>query len=311
MLANFFSKAKPINYVLLTFLFLFLYVFAFIEFNIAVFTLKIVMFKLADMLLLLILMFLYNFIIYKNKLTANNHFGILFISLLFGAFYPILILTKILLALVFLALSFRRIYSLSIYKNIKEKLFDCGLLIALASLIFQENLLFIFLIYFAMLVFRHFKWNYFFIPIIGFITPYFLIYIYSLSANNWFFFNRIIELNLSFNLEILNNHLILIYALSIAFLSFMSHLLFTINTSVFGNKFKALWILVFFHLLLSFTILFMGNKGNLYNSALLIFPAGIILANYIKTISKKWLKEIFILLILSLSLSRLIYSFVP
>jgi len=121
MLANFFSRAKPINYVLLTFLFLVIYIFTFINSDIAVYTLKIVMLKLTDMLLLLFLMFAYNFIIFKNKLTANNHFGILFIALLFGIFYPTLIHTKLLLVLVLLALAFRRIYSLNIHNNLKNK----------------------------------------------------------------------------------------------------------------------------------------------------------------------------------------------
>ncbi len=311
MLTNFFSKAKPINYILLAFLFLIIYIFTFTESNITFFTLKIVILKLMDIFLLLILMFLYTFIIRKNKLTENNHFGILIISLFFAVFYPILINSKILAALVLLALAFRRIYSLNIHNNLKNKLFDSGFLIALASLLFQENALFIILVYFAILVFRHLKWNYFFIPVIGFITPYFLIYIYSLSFNNWVFYNRIIKPNISFNLNILNNNLILTYSLIIVLLSLFGYFLFTVKAKVFSNKFKALWILIFEHLILSFFILFISKKGNLYNGVFLIFPAGIILANYIQVISKNWVKEVFILLLVSLSLSRIIYTLVP
>jgi len=306
MLANFFSRAKPINYVLLTFLFLVIYIFTFINSDIAVYTLKIVMLKLTDMLLLLFLMFAYNFIIFKNKLTANNHFGILFIALLFGIFYPTLIHTKLLLVLVLLALAFRRIYSLNIHNNLKNKLFDSGFLIALSSLFFQENAVFIVLVYFGILIFRHFKWIFVFIPVVGFTTPYFLIYIYSLATNNWSFFNKISKLNISFNLNILNNKLFLYYIVIIVMLSISSYIIFTIKSTVFSNKFKALWILVFEHFILSLLLLFLGNKSNLYNSAFLIFPTGVILANYTKIISKKWVKEVFIMLILGLSLSSII-----
>jgi len=89
-------------------------------------------------------------------------------------------------------------------------------------------------------------------------------------------------------------------------LSISSYIIFTIKSTVFSNKFKALWILVFEHFILSLLLLFLGNKSNLYNSAFLIFPTGVILANYTKIISKKWVKEVFIMLILGLSLSSII-----
>jgi len=311
MLTNFFSNTKPINYVLLAFLFLIIYIFTFAESNITYYTFGIVILKLVDFFLLFLVMFLYSFIIRKNKLTANNHFGILIFSLFFFIFYPILINTKLLAALVLLVLAFRRIYSLNIHNNLKNKLFDSGFLIALASLLFQENAFFIILVYFAILVFRHLKWNYLFIPITGFITPYFLIYIYSLSFNNWGFYNRIIKPGTSFNLNILDNHLILTYSLIIVLLSLFGYFSVTLKAKVFSNKFKALWILIFEHLILSIFILFTGKNENLYNSIFLIFPAGIILANYIQVISKNWVKEVFILLIVGLSFSRVIYSLVP
>lgn len=311
MLANFFNKAKPANYVLITLLFVVLYILAFFNSDITTYTFKIIMLKLIDIFLLLFMMFLYNFIIFKNKLTANNHFGILFISLLFGALYPILIHTKILLAAVLLGLAFRRIYSLNIHNNLKNKLFDSGFLIALSSFFFQENTVFIVLVYFAILAFRHFKWNFIFIPIVGFATPYFLSYIYSLGSNNWYFFNKIFKLNIAFSLDILNNKLFLFYTVIIVLLSSFSYILFTIKSKVFSNKFKALWILVLEHFILSLLLLFLGNKSNFYNSTLLIFPSGVILANYAGMISKKWVKEIFIILLVTLSLSSIIYSFVP
>jgi len=311
MLANFFSKAKPINYVLLTFLFIILYIFAFVNANITVYTLNIILLKLADIFLFMFLMFLYDFIIYKNNLNANNHYGILIISLLFGGIYPILIHTKTLFALVFLAMAFRRIYSLNIHNDIKNKLFDSGFLIAISSLLFQDNALFIILIYFAILIFRHLKWNYFFIPVIGFLTPYFLIYSYSLGVGNWGFFKQITTLNLSFSLDIFKNQLFLNYILIIIVLCSFSYVLFTLKSKVFSNKFKSLWILVFEHFVLSLLLLFLGNKDNFYNSAIIIFPTSIIIANYIQVISKNWVKEVLIFLIVGLSISSIIYSLLP
>jgi len=256
-------------------------------------------------------MFIYNFIISKNKLTANNHFGILFISLLFGVFFPILLQTKILLSLFFLALAFRRVYSLSTYNDLKEKLFDSGLLIGLASIMFQENAIFIFLIYFAIFAFRYLKLKFILIPVIGFITPYILIYIYSLVSDNWLFFEEITKPTLFFNSAILKNPLIFYYTSIIGLISLFSYVLFTIKSNIFSNKFRTIWILVFGHFMLSLLILFLGNKDDNYNSTPLILPAGVILANYTKVISKKWLKEVFVILIICLSLSRLIYSLLP
>ncbi|MCF6212937.1 MAG: DUF6427 family protein [Flavobacteriaceae bacterium] len=311
MIANFFNKAKPINSVFLLGTLILFFVYA--HFNISMVNLPFRFWavKTVGLLLVVGLFFIYSFIISKNHLTLINSYGLLFICLGIGLFYPVLSQFKTLISLAILALSFRRIYSLRTNINIKEKLFDSAFWVALASLVYFENLSFLILIYAALIVFQRNNWHYFFIPIVGFFVPYFLIYVYALTFGDYTFFNSLINKHFSLNFGIFNALYLLIYIGIIILLGVAAFALNTIKTSEFSIEFRALWSLVLVHFILAIFFLFSGETFHLHKSVFLIFPFGIIMANYLQSLSKKWLKDILIYLFIGLVLSRLIYSFVP
>ena len=119
MIANFFINAKPINFILLLGALILFYIGAQLNIDLYPLSFKFWALKIAGLLLLIGLFFIYNFIITKNRLTLINSYGLLFICLGFGLFFLLLLDTKLLLAQVILAFSFRRIYSLRSNKNIK------------------------------------------------------------------------------------------------------------------------------------------------------------------------------------------------
>jgi len=267
--------------------------------------------KILDILLLLSLFFIYNFIITKNKLTLTNSYALLFICLSFGLFYTALTDSKILISQVILALSFRRIYSLRSNQSIKEKLFDSSFLIAVSSLFFFENSYFIVLIYVALFAFLRTNWYYFIIPIVGFLVPYFLIYIFALGTDSFSYFNKITAISLSVNLDLLNNTKLLVI-IDIVFLAgSFGYIRKTVKTTEFSNEFRALWSLVLAHFIMAIFLVFTGVNFTLDKALYIIFPFGIIMANYLQTIEKKGLKELLVFFFVGLTLSSIIYNFVP
>ncbi len=311
MIANFFNTAKPINTVILLITLLLFYILAHLGLDSALFSPKFLGLKLFGFLLLMSLFFVYGFIINKNRLSATNSYALLFICLSIGLFYPALVFHKILISQLFLALSFRRIYSLRSNHNIREKLFDSAFLIAVSSLFYIENAYFMLLIYIALLVFQKSYWHYFIIPLVGFLLPYFLIYIYALSFNSFSYFDKITDVTFSFNTDVIKQPSVFIY-LDIIFLTgCIAYIRKTIKTSEFNNEFRTLWGLLLAHFIVASLLVFTGNTFDLGKAIYIVFPYGIIMANYIQTIRKKWLKELLVFLFTSLTVGSIIYNFMP
>ena len=311
MIANLFNKAHPLNiFLLLAFMILFFFIALFKSgYNSVSYAFWLL--KSADLALVILLITLYYFMVETNRLTYTNHYSILYFCLLFALFYPALILTKLLVIQVVLALAFKRIYSLRINQNIKEKLFDSALLIGVSSVFFQESGLFILLIYSAIFLFKRTYWNFLFIPLFGFITPYFLIYIYSLSIADFSFFYRVFYYKMNFNLELFQQIPLSIYIGIVFLIGLINFMICTAKTSNYNNEFRGLWRLIFVHFITAGLLLFFGMRFTIYNAVYLIFPTGIILANYLQTITVKWRKEAFVFIFIALVLSGYLYNFKP
>jgi len=311
MIANFFNNAKPIkSIILLSVLFIF-YFLAHFNIEINLYSFEFWSTKLGGLFLLTSLFFIYNFIITKNKLTLTNSYALLFICLLLGILYPILSLTKVLLSQFFLALSFRRIYSLRTSNGINEKLFDSAFLIAISSFLYMGNSYFIILVYIALFVFQRTNWRYFIIPIIGFLIPYFLTYVYALGFDSFSFFNNITDVSFSFNLGIIKQPSTFLIVDILFLTGCLTYILKTIRTTEFSNEFRALWSLVLAHFLIASFLIFTGVSFGLEKLIYIVFPYGIIMANYMQTIEKKGLKELLVFLFVGLTLGNIIYNFVP
>ena len=311
MIANFFNNAKPLNSVIFLVTLVCFFVLAQFNIDFKPFTIELLTLKLGSLLILATLFFVYRFVINRNKLTLINSYALLFICLSLGFFYTALADFKVLISQLFLALAFRRIYSLRSSLNIKEKIFDSSFLIAISSLFFFENSYFMLLVYVALFVFIRSNWYYFIIPIIGFLVPYFLIYVYSLGTDSFSYFDKITAISFSFNLGILS-HIKFLVIIDILFLTgLIGYIRNTLKTTEFSNEFRALWELILAHFILATFLVFTSNSFGIEKGLYIIFPFGIIMANYLQTIGKKVLKELIVIGFLCLTLGSIIYNFVP
>ena len=311
MIANFFNRAKPINNIVLLIVLLLFYILSHFSITLNLSSFDFWLANIGGLFMLSALFFLFNFIISKNKLTLSNSYSLLIICLSFGLFLPLLSMPKVILSQLLLALSFRRIYSLRTNTGINAKLFDSSFLIAVSSFIYFENAYFLILVYTSLFVFQRINWRFFIIPLVGFTLPYFLTYIYALGFDSFSFFNSVTEVPFSFNLGIIRQASYFIIVDIFFLTGCLAYILKTIRTTEFSNEFRALWSLVLAHFLIAVFLIFTGASFSLYKVVYIIFPFGIIIANYMQTIDKKWVKELVIFLFVGLTIGSMIYNFVP
>jgi hypothetical protein len=170
MITSFFRKSTPLNYstVILGLLFFFFY------YQIKHVTgdnswLNVVS-KCALITALFVSMFITNFIVKKNGLSKDSAYTVL-LYFLFLLFFPgILNNTSLLLSNFFILLATRRIISLHSLKASKEKIFDASLWVFIAALFHFWSVLFIVLIFIAILFHVARDYRNWFLPIIAFFS---------------------------------------------------------------------------------------------------------------------------------------------
>ena len=170
MITSFFRKSTPLNYstVILGLLFFFFY------YQIKHVTgdnswLNVVS-KCALIAALFVSMFITNFIVKKNGLSKDSAYTVL-LFFLFLLFFPgILNNTSLLLSNFFILLATRRIISLHSLKASKEKIFDASLWVFIAALFHFWSVIFIVLIFIAILFHVARDYRNWFLPIIAFFS---------------------------------------------------------------------------------------------------------------------------------------------
>ncbi len=299
MIANFFSKTKPINFVILSIVMLIVFIIGVIN-NLSESISFIFLFKKSIYLSMSIaIIFFLNFIIRKNALTDDNTYAILFFILMLGFFSNAFFDKNIFGANFILLFAFRRIYSLRSVINPKEKIFDSAFWIGVASLFYIWSIVYLGVLFTAIWVFKKRDWKNIFIPIVGFATPMFLLFTYLLMADDMQKFYTFWNFNYSLNFY---KYTSTRYLIPILFLGMVALISFfpTIKKSLLSKiDFKSTWTILITHILLSLIIVFMSPIKNGAEFLFLFFPLGILFANYMQIIKKYWVKEVILYLFLT------------
>lgn len=287
MLANFFGKSKPVNFILIIVLFLFYYVFNFF----LVEEPQVYLDSFLDFLLVfplfLGIFFLFNFVIYKNNLTKDDSYAFLLFVIGLGFLEIVVLDYKALLTYVLLFLFLRRVYSLRTLKTIYQKLFDAGFWLGVLLLISPYFLGYFLLLYAASFFFVKITIRTVLIPVLGIITPLFLSFSYFLwnadLASFYEIFNVVFVVDFRFYTtsyyEILTTLFLFFVLISIVFR--------TGKILSVSNRFKKSWLLLILHLVIA--ILFVGFKSEKDGSELISFliPATILISNWMFSVKKK------------------------
>ena len=184
MIANFFNKSKPVVLFIVTLSLFFYYLTAAIVFEFNVISTPLVLERLGVFCVFVFFLLLVNFIIQKNNVTQNNSYALLLMVLLLGIFHETMFSNSLLFSNFTLLLAFRKMYSLRSGFNTKQKLFDAGFWVGIASLIYVWSFLFIVLIYLAILIYQKLELKNLFIPIVGVVIPVFIYFTYCFYFDN-------------------------------------------------------------------------------------------------------------------------------
>lgn len=299
MLSSFFSKSKPINLILVG-----LYILVFyLSSNYEGFfgsSPNAFLREFAVLLLLLLSLFLINFISGKNELTGKNSYKIV----LFGGFlcmFPAALENdEIIVANLFVLLALRRIVSLRSQRDVIKKIFDASLWICIASLFYFWSILFLVLVYAGVLLHVANKLRNWLVPVVGLAAVFSIATSIDLLLTNSFFtFSQWFqESNFDFT-----NYRSLQILLPVAFLfaltAWATFFYLGIIQKASANYKSSLFLILFFVFLALTVAIFAPDKNS---SELLFFlaPLALVVTNYFQTMKDKWFKEILLFIIILL-----------
>ena len=201
MLANFFGKSKPVNFIVLFALFL-------IYFSLSLFSTELSLNSVKELFCFIVVTIfsIFNFIIAKNQLTFDNSYAFLFFVILIGFFPDVIIINKTLYANLTVLLFLRKVYSLQSDKNTFHKLFDGGLWLGVSFLIEPYTAVFAILLYISIYLHQRFTYQTLLIPLIGFGSVVFLFFTYCFWYDKIDLFYLLFDWSFPYNTNLyLNN----------------------------------------------------------------------------------------------------------
>ena len=187
--------------------------------------------------------------------------------------------------------AFRRIYSLRSTIQTKEKIFDSSFWIGVASLFYVSALIYVILVYAAIVIFRKIDWRNFLIPVIGVLTPVFLSYTYLLAFDDLERFGNIWKLSLDVGFDAYKSWELLVPILLISILGLIAIYPTTKRSLLAKIDFKATWSLLMIHILVSLVLALISPIKNGSEFIFLLFPLSVLFANYLQVIKRYWVKE--------------------
>jgi hypothetical protein len=299
MLANFFGKSKPINFIVIIGLFFTYFLIATFEVvSVGDFSGSFILKTIGIGCLFLMLFFFYNFIVSKNNLTFDNSYAFLLFVLFIGFFTTYFLDVKGVILFYFHLLFLRKTYSIQSSKTLFQKLFDAGFWLGILFILEPFSLVYFVLLYASIYIYKRITLRTLLIPIIGFVCPLILYFTYLFWYDNVEEFQQYFYFFTSYNLSLYAQNLFLIPLILMGFFTITAILLKTPKALSVKNTFRKSWLLIIFNLLIAsiFIILLPEKKG--VELLFILFPMSIIVANGLEVILKNSIKDLVLILLL-------------
>ncbi len=306
MITRFFSTSKPIHFVIVI-LFTFL-VFMFTRINNLEGSVSLISIleQLGYYIVVLISLFVLDFLVNKNNLTKKNNFKLL----LFGLFLIILPITfqinNILISNLFVLLALRRIISLRTNLSVKKKLFDAAFWIGIASLFYFWAILFFPLIIVALLVYSLAYLKNWIIPFVGLLTVAIITISYLILMNDSFGNLATVYQSTSFDFTNYNNLDFIIGISILASLGIWSLFFYIKNLKEKTKRRRPSHSIIINSILVGAIIILIAPNKDGSEIIFIFAPLSIIMSNYLESIKEKWFAEVFIWILILTPISYLI-----
>ena len=300
MLANFFGKSNPANFIVIFLLFLCYETIAFFsDFSVN----KSIEGIFMSIGLHLLTFSLFNFILAKNKLTLYNSYGFFFFILLFGIFPFVIFDRQMLLLNVILLLMLRRVYSLRTPKDTFKKIFDSGLCLGTLFILNPSTLVFGVLVYSAILLFKKLNLRTFFIPMVGFSIPLVCYVTYCFWYEKISDFTQLFTWYTDYDFNLYTSNIYITAPLIfIGILTILSIFFKTPKVILISGNYRNFWGLVILNFIVAIGFILITKERNGSELMFTFFPMAVILTNGIEGLSKRFFQDVILILFVLISI---------
>ena len=305
MLTSFFSKSKPVNFVVVN---LYLLIFlVMLQFNSGISLgdgsfLK----KIGIFLVLSFSIFLLQFISKKNEVAGKTAFKSILYTGFICMFPSIFENYEVLLSNLFVLLAVRRLISLKSQKNSTKKIFDATFWIGIGSIFYFWSVIFIVLVFFGILFHVGHKFKNWLVPIV----PSLILLSISTSVSliwtdSFFTFPEWFEQN-SFNFGIYRIPAVLFPVAFLLALMIWSSLLYIFIIQKASANVKPSLILVLLWAVLSIGVGLMGPEKTTAELLFFLAPLALIVSTYFEKVQDHWFREVLLVTVCCLPILLLL-----
>jgi hypothetical protein len=307
MISNFFSKAKPIHFVVVSTLLMIAFILTkffktTLNYNILEVIKQILLFGVC-----IFSVFVFDFLSGKNDLTKTNSYKILFFSLFMVMMPQSFLNSKLLIANLFILFALRRIISIRTMKQINKKVFDAAFWITLATLLCFWASLFYILIFAALLLYTVADIKNWIIPFIGVLTVCVITVCLLLITNtDVIYYISNMNTDISFDFSMLNSTQIVVSSTVIFSYFVWTVFFYIINIKSKSKSYKPSYLLILLAALIAIAIIIISPQKTGAEFIFLFAPLSVIIANYMEIIPEKWFKEILIWILILVPVVNLV-----
>jgi hypothetical protein len=291
MISIFFSKSKPIHYIVASVILLLIFVLS--RLNVFSENSNLIVFaeQIGLLLITLLSVFVFDFLVTRNGLTKKNSYSIILFVVFFAILPQTLLNTRLLCANLFILLALRRLVSLRSQKEIKKKLFDASIWIAVATLFYFWSSVFFIMIISALLLYVITDVKNYLIPFVGVATVAVIVVSYLVVFDKDIIEYTVGIFDFSLDFSALNSKRLIVGSTLLFSVGLWSlfYYIKNINSQMKNNKpsFK----LIILSLILGLFIIAVAPSKNGSEFIFLFAPLAIIITNYVEVIPEKWFKE--------------------
>ncbi|WP_417362662.1 DUF6427 family protein [Galbibacter sp.] len=291
MISSIFERTNPLNFIIL-FLYLILFLLLrqvlssdFVLDSTMIFHLL----KCSAVVFFCVIMV--DFIVRKNELTQRNSYALFFFVLLFCLFPNIFMELNVLLAHFFLLLAFRRLVSIRSNKDVEIKIFDATLWILVATYFFNWSLLFIFLVFCTMFLYKKNDYRNMLIPFVALFTLAILGFTYFYLTDQLSQMTQLFNFQVDFIFEKYSNLSYLVPLLFLLIMGGWACVMFAFKKQSKSFKTRVPGILLVISLITAVAVILISEVTNTSEVLFMLFPLAVIQARYVERVKINWLKE--------------------
>jgi len=254
-----------------------------------------------SIVLVLSLGFLVNFIVHDNSITRDNSFALLFFVILVASDKSISIINPILVSVLFLYLALKNLLSLHEHKNMPQKLFNTGLLLGIASVIYPDAIFFSVLIFIGIVIYGIDSWRQWFLPILGLIIPYYFLFSWYFWFDDlsYFWDNFFIKTLSISEIDFHHSGSIILEWGVFAILTIISIFDYSKNMSSHKPDTRKGYTMAYLSLFIGVFTILVGKVSNGQEFIILFLPLSIIWAKFIQHQKKELYKTLFLVAVVT------------